>query len=576
MSLTIQNFDEAGDEVTQRGKEYFIKGAVTSLDDIGHEEWQATVLGTEEYSVEITLKKNAVSSTDCTCFYFANHEYCKHIAAVLYAIRDKKDKPTKGKKTKEPKIKSPLQQLQHSADTMDAQHLRSFIKAHAVHNRDFTNSFLFYARQIVVSADPTLESYRDLIRLAVQSSIQRSRKSTDIDDDKLFSYLKPLVEQARQCIAADNYLDAVTIIKSLIEELETMSESPFTGDKTFKLFMQAFELLQAIATSDVPFTFKDDLFEYTLAKAQSDLFNHSILEKSFHTLLLHLAIDGQKRNELLTLFAKKVKEQRPANPQSHSYSYHAPWLDFLYMQIDLLRLMKRDNEASQILRDNALYNEDVRKKAVEYAIEQKDFTYAKSLIDERLTQMKSNDNLYRYHKRPWEIFQLKIAEAENDKPQIVAIASSLALDTMDMAYYRTAKKQSSAAQWKTELQSFLQKIVSRHLSVEFLGKVYAEENMTEELFQLMQKYKNIYLLFSFAHILIPKHKKEIFALYRSALETFAVEAFTSNYATIRDHLNHLIDLGGLDTARETVAHFKNIYKGRPKLLEQLSKVKIPN
>src|SRR4051812_17000529 len=181
MPLTIQNFDESNDGVTLRGKEYFTSGAVAALDDAGHGEWLATVIGTKEYNVEVSLKKNTITNTDCPCYFFETNQYCKHVAATLYAIRDRKDKPAKTKKLKEPKIKSPLQQLQQAADAMDIAHFRSFIKAHAVHNKDFTNSFLFHAKQIAVSEDTSVEGYRELIRLAIANSTERSRKSSHID-----------------------------------------------------------------------------------------------------------------------------------------------------------------------------------------------------------------------------------------------------------------------------------------------------------------------------------------------------------------------------------------------------------
>jgi hypothetical protein len=576
MSLTLQNFDEKSDDVTQRGREYFASGAVTSLDDAGHGEWLATVLGTQEYTVEVTLKKNIVSSTDCPCYFFEANQYCKHVVATLYAIRDHKEKLTGGKKTKEPKIKSPLQMLQQSADAMSPEHLRNFIKTHAVHNKDFTNNFLFYAKQIDVQVDSSIDSFRSLIRQAIVSSTQRSKKKDHRDDDILVAYIRPLLVQIRSYIAENNYLDSTAIVKAMIEELLLLRESSFTGDKTLKLFVQAFELLQSIAASDVPFTFLDELFEYCFTKAQDKLFSQTVLEMPFYRLLMHLAIDNQKRTLLLDLLAAKVTASRPVSATSYGYSYHQDWIDYLYLQLDLLQLMNRHEEAWTLLKTNATYHEEVLRKAVEYAIDHKEYLYAKQLIEQRLSEMRSADNLYRYHKRPWDILLLRIAEAENDKTQIIELALSLLLDTMDMSYYRLARKQSNATDWKSQVQSLIQKIESRHLSVEFLGKVYAEERMTEELFQLMKKYQNIYLLRSFSDLLIPAHKQEVFAIYRSAIEAFAVEAFTSNYPTIRDHLNHMIDLGGLKTVKEIVTHFRNIYKGRPKFLEQLSKVKIPS
>ena len=106
MSLTIQNFDSPEDIITQRGKEYFDAGNVTSLEEVDKGEWVATVYGSIVYDVEVDLASKKIEFTDCTCAYFEENERCKHVAAVLYAIRERKTKPTKKaakEKDKKPK-----------------------------------------------------------------------------------------------------------------------------------------------------------------------------------------------------------------------------------------------------------------------------------------------------------------------------------------------------------------------------------------------------------------------------------------------------------------------------------------
>jgi uncharacterized Zn finger protein len=141
MPLTLQNFDKDADTITLRGKDYFTSGAVTSLEEVDEGEWEADVQGSEEYEVAIELSKNKIKYTYCCCPYFEENEDCKHIAAVLYAIRDKTiteapketAAPGKEKKPKAPKTKSPYQEMLDIAEKTEAPELRVFIKSYAAY-----------------------------------------------------------------------------------------------------------------------------------------------------------------------------------------------------------------------------------------------------------------------------------------------------------------------------------------------------------------------------------------------------------------------------------------------------------
>lgn len=73
----------AGDRYYQRGKDYFKRGHVVSL-DVFENTLQAVVRGTEDYSVEITAKGDRLDF-QCDCPLGDDEEFCKHCVATALA-----------------------------------------------------------------------------------------------------------------------------------------------------------------------------------------------------------------------------------------------------------------------------------------------------------------------------------------------------------------------------------------------------------------------------------------------------------------------------------------------------------
>lgn len=90
-NMTINNFEQYVDlQQLQKGLAYYSKGSVHHLEEKQPGLWRATIAGSEVYSVTIALKRNEISEVSCTCPHQAS--YCKHVVAVLYAIKGKADK----------------------------------------------------------------------------------------------------------------------------------------------------------------------------------------------------------------------------------------------------------------------------------------------------------------------------------------------------------------------------------------------------------------------------------------------------------------------------------------------------
>lgn len=73
--------------ILTRGYNYYLDGNVWDL-HTEDGEITATVAGTEDYFVTITLSNGNITDMDCDCPYAADGNYCKHEAAVLYALTE--------------------------------------------------------------------------------------------------------------------------------------------------------------------------------------------------------------------------------------------------------------------------------------------------------------------------------------------------------------------------------------------------------------------------------------------------------------------------------------------------------
>ncbi len=75
--------------ILERGLNYWHRGKVHGLyQDEEEERITATVLGTEEYEVDISLECGEIVEMYCSCPHAEEGNYCKHMAAVLYAAEN--------------------------------------------------------------------------------------------------------------------------------------------------------------------------------------------------------------------------------------------------------------------------------------------------------------------------------------------------------------------------------------------------------------------------------------------------------------------------------------------------------
>ena len=149
MQIPLNQFEQYIDEtILKRGLQYFKKGLVHEPEEISPGEYEAIVEGTEDYTVQLTLKNGKITEYVCDCPYDYG-SVCKHVAAVIFYLQqdelelNNKTKRVKTKQTAEPvKQMTVAQQVDELLKKATHDELKQFVREKAATNPPFRNIFL--------------------------------------------------------------------------------------------------------------------------------------------------------------------------------------------------------------------------------------------------------------------------------------------------------------------------------------------------------------------------------------------------------------------------------------------------
>ncbi len=103
MKMTLGNFcDFVPSRIWWRGEEYYSSDAIISIEESLSGEWRAVVEGTYDYNVRIVTDGDEILEWECDCPYDGG-DICKHVVAVVMAIRNIKTDDSENGLLKKPR-----------------------------------------------------------------------------------------------------------------------------------------------------------------------------------------------------------------------------------------------------------------------------------------------------------------------------------------------------------------------------------------------------------------------------------------------------------------------------------------
>jgi hypothetical protein len=262
--LTLQNFDkQINSTILQRGRQYYLNGNVTGMEETGNCTWSAEVEGTETYEIEITLKgKDEISAYECDCPYDGG--ICKHVVAVLFVLKIE-IKKSEGKPKKD-KQKGVFESLLQSLTKNDFQ---NFVRGYAAKNKNFKTEFeLFFAdRDGRIDVE---KKYAELLKKLLQKNSSRGY----IDYRASFVLSKEvnkILTTGLGYAEKDNFRDAFALAKAVLKHMmEAIQNCDDSNGNLGSNIEGAIELMGTITSANAAaVNIKEELF-YFLQKELHD------------------------------------------------------------------------------------------------------------------------------------------------------------------------------------------------------------------------------------------------------------------------------------------------------------------
>jgi len=563
-------------QIQARGLAYFNERAVERLEETAKGQWEAVVAGGEDYEVAITLTGKQVKAWSCDCPYDGG-PVCKHVVAVLYALREAAPAKTKKRKTTAGKTSFEDILLQ-----LDIEELRAFIRRQKAQDREFGEQFMLFFSD----KDPGMDvekKYREMVR-------QLARRHSDrgfMDYRGTFAFSKammPVLQAADQAVARNNFREATAIAQvTCLEVMKVLQACDDSAGNIGGIIHDGIQVFQNIARSQaIAPEAVDQIFAW-LEKHLLDEIWFDFGDYGYELLDVAESIAPRVDSERFLHLLGQLQESKAAIGPYREYTREA----FKKRKIRFLQSLGREEEAGQLIAANMDIVE-VRLGLVEEAIAQKDYLRAKQLIAGGIEIAESKGHPGTV--RRWEEVLLRIAQLENDLTTFRFFAKRFAFDRgMNTEFYQKWKSSFSPGEWPEVIEQHIQAVIAEETAkprkfawdslenalFNRLAPIHIAEGQWERLLQLMPADPGEPTLALVHPHLAGRYPKKMLALYLKLLETMADKASNrsqyQNLAALMKKVKQDIE-GSHAPVDELAASLIQKYPRRPAMKEELGKV----
>lgn len=587
--ITLDNFENfVPYKIWMRGEEYYETDAVSELEETSPGEWTATVEGTDDYNVEISMDGKEIESWSCDCSY--DGEICKHVVATLLAIRNNRKKAGDRivskmkieveeaavlediKEVSKPCL--PFVDIQQLLSFIDPQELSKFICEYASTNLEFKTALSnhFIAKEL--SSISKEKDYSAEIQKVFDSTgtNKRSRYHNRYDDygrdwKTIFNQMDTFLEKADFFLKLEDMDNSIAIALQVIRSIgenyddELLYHDDFSSSDYCE---QAGDLLlKVIEHPKTTQTQKMEILQNLREIAEISIYREYDLY-DVDELMMQI--------NLLIQPAEKALELIDGLLETRKGTYDLSQL--VLLKVNLLLEQNEEQKADDTIRQY-LYLIEIRRMEIDKLI-------ARCQYDEAICLLNDGIELAEREQHPgtvdeWMKMKLKIYEMTHRVSKVIDTCRLLFVTSRDkLTYYSKLKTLVPKEQWKSFLGRMMKEIrFSDYFSFGGNDKaeIYVKEKDYDSLFSLLSsvRYNQLEALMEYSHYLKDTHSEKLIAIYTSLLNDYAERNLgREHYEFIARVLSCIRKLnGGQAVVRSLVAEFRIKYKRRPAMMEVL-------
>jgi uncharacterized Zn finger protein len=566
MQIPLNQFEQYIDEaILKRGLQYFKKGHVHEPEEISHGEYEAIVEGTEDYTVQFTLKNGIVTEHVCDCPYDFG-PVCKHVAAVIFYLQqdelelNKKNKRAKTDQTTKPaKRKTVAQQVDELLEKATHDELKQFVREKATANAPFRNLFLSSFAQH--NSNESKELYVKQVKSILKTASDRHGFIDWSASRIVGNAVDNLLESAQKQINNRNYTSAVFICTAVMEQMtEALQYADDSNGDIGGSVDAAYEMLHTIAKEQSSEEIRKLIIEYCFTSFDKQIYSGW----DWHIGVLRLAALLLKTEEEIERVFKQIdKAQRSDYEREEAQS----------IKYNILLKTKGENAAEKYLEKN-ITNSNLRREAIQKELKKRNFEKAISLAKDGVKyDLKDKPGLA----KEWYDWLLKIAQAQNDSEKIIEYARMLFIDNFrnEQDYYQILKQYVKPDKWNAFVEAVIQDITTkkRWLDTGLIASILIKEEWWNRLLELVKKTPDLNTIDHYEKYLSKNYSDEIVELYANGITKYMKNSMgRDHYQNACRYIRKIIKLGARDKANEIISYLRTEYPKRKALMEELAKV----
>jgi len=566
MQIPLTQFEQYIDEtILKRGLQYFKKGLVHEPEEISPGEYEAIVEGTEDYTVQLTLKNGIITEHVCDCPYDFG-PVCKHVASVIFYLQQDElelNKKTTRMKTsqsaKPAKRKTIAQQVDELLEKATHDELKQFVREKASANAPFRNLFLSSFAQH--NSNESKELYEKQVKSILKTASDRHGFIDWSASRIVGNAVDNLLESAQKQINNRNYKSAVFICTAVMEKMtEALQYSDDSNGDIGGSVDAAYEMLYAIAQEQLSEEIRKLIIEYCFTSFDRQIYSGW----DWHIGVLRLAAFLLKTEEEKEHIFKQIdKAQRSDYEKEAAQS----------IKYDILLKTKGENAAEEYLKQN-ITNSNLRREAIQKALIKKNYDKAISLAKDGVNyDLKDKPGLA----KEWYDWLLKIAQAQNDSERIIEYTRMLFIDNFrnEQDYYQIMKQYVKPDKWNAFVEAVIQDITTkkRWLDTGLIASILIKEEWWDRLLELVKKSPDLNTIDHYEKYLSKHYANEIVELYATGVLKYMKNSMgRDHYQNACRYIRKIIKLGARDKANEIVSYLRTEYPKRKALMEELNKV----
>ena len=570
MEIPLSHFEEYIDEpILKRGLSYFKKGFVHEPAEIRPGDYEAVVEGSEDYTVKLSIKNRVITEHSCDCPYDMG-SVCEHVAAVIFYLEQEElgltqstkkgsSKKAKASSSKPSKRKTIAQQVDDLLGKVTHDELILFVRNQAANDSLFRDSLLASFAQYNPNESKALYTKQ------VNTLIKVARGKYGFLDSSGAEYvsneLNSMLGLANHYIRKGNHKSAFFICTAIMDELISALEyaDDMDGHLTDTIY-DAFDTLATIAQEDPPEEVRKLIFKYCLTSFSKRSFSGW----DWHLNFLHLAAYMLSTDSEMEELFKRIA----AIPKSSEYEVKKAQ----EIQYDVLLKRKGESVAQKYLEQN-IDNPSFRARAIQDALDQKDYEKATALANDGIDQSSGYPGLI----IDWYDWLLKIAESQNDTERIILYARYLLLKSHNPKrdYYQILKEIVPTEEWTNFVEAIVQEAMERkpYYRTDLVASIFIREEWWSRLLDLVKKEYTLDQLAKYEKLLAQHFPSELADLYAERIIRYVENHVgRSHYRTACKYIRKMIKLGAREKADEVISQLRQTHYRKKALMEELDNV----